>query len=150
MIYLWLTIRSYLNASSMWFCRYSQHLCGRNKGLFRCWEMKIRTKLSLGSRLQEVRGRAAMPHPADALVCGLSIVFSLKACYISLSMPECVFEREKENLAMQAGHCHPHPFFLRSLGKQWSRRPISKTGDSAMRSQNPKSVLLVHLFGKSK
>lgn len=81
-------------------------------------EMKIRTKLSLGSRLQEVCGRAAMPHLADALVCGLSIIFSLKACYISLSVPECIFEREKENLATQAGHCHPHPFFLQSLGKQ--------------------------------
>lgn len=61
---------------------------------------------------------AMMPHPVAAPVCGLIIFFSLKACCISLPIHEGIFEGEKGNLAMQAGHCHPHPFFLWTLGKQ--------------------------------
>lgn len=84
--------------------------------LFCCWDVKTRMKLSLESRTREVCGRAKTPHPVGASDCELSIFFSLKACYISLPMPESVFEGEKGNWLCRLSTVTLIPFSCGVLG----------------------------------
>lgn len=87
--------------------------------------------MSLGSRSAEVYGRAMMLHPGDAPVYGLGIFVSKHATFLFLCLKAP--EGEKESLAVQSGHCHPHPF---SKGESWETmtKEVSKIGDPAMRS----------------